>query len=74
MMARRKTIPPISAGTEAWGPERLRLGVSLRQLEAATGISRLHLSMIERGRMIPSYAEMVAVADALRAIEAGAAA
>lgn len=47
-----KTPQPASAGrptTPSWREERLRLGLSLREVEELTGINRGTLSQIERG-------------------------
>lgn len=39
--------------------------MTLRQLQAVTGINRGTLSQIERGRLVASSAELDAIADAL---------
>jgi transcriptional regulator with XRE-family HTH domain len=50
----------------AWGPERVALGLSVRQLESLSGIHRTTLSLVEAGRLIPTAAEYQAVTEALR--------
>jgi len=56
---------PLTTGGHAWGTERVRLGVSLRRLEAMTGIPRGYLSMAERGRLVPTSDEYRKVLAAL---------
>lgn len=53
-----------------WGAQRVELGMSLRELQAATGIFRGFLSRMEAGVMIPSNDEFARVMAALRAREA----
>jgi predicted transcriptional regulator len=67
MAARKHPQPPKTAGY-AWGPERVSLGLSLRRLEILSGISRVTLSLVEAGRIIPSGTEYRAVNDALRKV------
>jgi len=68
-MATRVTRPPLRTGGRAWGPERVRLGVSLRQLQALSGVDRAILSLAENGRLVPTGAEYQAVMSALRGLE-----
>jgi transcriptional regulator with XRE-family HTH domain len=56
----------LSTGGSAWGPERVRLGLSLRELSRRSGIAVPYLSLAENGRMIPSAAEYDAVTRVLR--------
>ena len=65
--------PALHTGGAAWGPERVRLGLSMRDLERLSGVNRAHLSLIEAGRLIPTGAQYAAVMTALRQVEAGAA-
>ena len=66
MAARKHPEPPRTAGN-AWGPQRVALGLSLRKLEDLSGISRATLSLAESGRLIPTGAEYQAVMKALAA-------
>ena len=65
-MARRKTPQPPRTAGNAWGPERVRLGLSLRRLAELSGVERSVLSRVESGRMIPTGDEFDAVMVALR--------
>lgn len=56
----------LSTNGHAWGPQRVALGLSLRQLETLSGINRGVLSLAEAGRLIPSGAEYQAVMAALQ--------
>lgn len=56
----------MSSGGFLWGPRRVALGLSLRDLEDLTGIYRAFLSRMENGVMIPTGDEFNAV---MRAIE-----
>ena len=64
-MAARTTLQPYRAGPHLWGPRRAQLGISLRALEAQTGIARGDLSKMERGRLFPTAAEYESVTAAL---------
>lgn len=70
-MAARKTPQPPQTAGYAWGPERVRLGLSIRQLESLSGVSRATLSLVEQGRLVPKGSEYDAVAAALRAHSEG---
>jgi len=59
----------LKSGGFAWGPERVRLGISLRELSRRTGVHKEILSMAENGRVIPSAEEYEAVTRVLRAAE-----
>lgn len=63
-MAARKDQPFVTGG-HAWGDDRVRLGISLRQLSELTGIPRGYLSMAERGRLVPTGEEYRRVMAAL---------
>ncbi len=56
----------LTTGGSAWGPERVRLGLSIRELSRRSGIDKAILSMVENGRLIPSADEYQAVMAALR--------
>ena len=64
-MARRHTQPPPRTAGYAWGPERVRLGLSLRRLRDLSGVPVPYLSMIESGRAIPTAEEWERVTAAL---------
>lgn len=62
----------------AWGPRRVDLHISIRELSIRSGVNRGDLSKIERGRMVPTgeeYAKVMAVLDKARedAVESGTA-
>lgn len=71
-MARRKTPQPPRTAGFAWGPERVRLGLSLRDLARLSGVAAPYLSMAESGRLVPTGDQWQAVMDALRRAEQGA--
>ncbi|RLB44783.1 MAG: hypothetical protein DRH30_00575 [Deltaproteobacteria bacterium] len=48
---------PLRGGDTFYGRKRRALGLSLRQVEARTGIIRGAISQIERGRLIPTDQE-----------------
>lgn len=50
-----------------WSRQRVAADVSIRQLEAATGIHRTTLSMLERGRYLPTPEEARKIDTALAA-------
>lgn len=47
----------LRAGSSEWGQRRLQAGLSIRDVEAVTGIHRTTLSMLERGRLVPTPEE-----------------
>lgn len=47
----------LRAGSSEWGRRRLEAGLSIRDLEARTGIHRTTLSLLERGRLVPTPEE-----------------
>jgi len=63
----------LKTGGRVWGPERVRLGVSIRRLAELSGVDKAILSQAENGRLIPSGAEYDAVTKALRRVQEGAA-
>jgi len=70
MAARKTPQPPKTAGA-AWGPERVRLGLSLRALETLSGVNRATLSLVESGRLVPTGREYDAVTVALATVRQG---
>ena len=64
-------------GAFLWGKRRVEAGLSIKQLEAATGIFRGFLSRMENGVMIPSAEEYekveAAIAEAMSRRSGGAA-
>ena len=66
-----RTRRPLQTGGSAWGPRRVALGLSLRQLAKMSGVARGMISLMERGRMVPTGEEYTKIMDALARIEAG---
>lgn len=64
----------LRTGGRAWGPERIALSLSIRDLAALSGIDRGILSQVENGRLIPSGDEWTAVTAALAKAREGSAA
>lgn len=64
-MARPNNIPPLRTGGQLWGPRRVEMGISLRELSKRSGISRGFLSLMENGRMVPRGDEFDRVMEAL---------
>ena len=58
----------LRTGGRSWGPERVRLGISITELARLSGVNKGILSMVENGRMIPTGPEHDAVMDALRKV------
>lgn len=65
-MAARKTPQPPKTAGYAWGKERVRLGLSLRQLAHLSGVPKSYLSLAESGRLIPTSEQYEAVMRVLR--------
>jgi predicted transcriptional regulator len=63
--------PPLRTGGSVWGPERVRLGISLGRLSKLSGVDKAILSMAENGRLIPTSDEYQRVTTALRQVETG---
>lgn len=59
----------LRSGGSAWGPQRVALGLSIRELSRLTGISRGMLSLMEHGRMVPTGEEYSRVMAALENAE-----
>lgn len=55
------------AGPRLWGPRRVQLNISLRELEKATGINRGDLSRMENRGMEPTSEEFDRIMAALEA-------
>ena len=68
-MAARRTQQPLRTGGKAWGPERVRLGISLQTLSRLSGVPEPTLSLIEHGRVVPTGDEFAAVYQVLRDAE-----
>lgn len=60
----------LRAGDSLWGRLRVNADVSIRDLEAATGVHRTTLSMLERGRLVPTPEEAEAIMSALKRLQA----
>ena len=71
-MGRRHTLPPLRTRGFVWGPQRVRLGISLAELSKRVGINKGTLSYLESGRMVPTAAEYERVLAVLRDAEAQA--
>jgi len=69
-MARRNTLPPLRTKGFNWGPQRVRLGISLGKLSGLVGINKGTLSHLESGRMNPTADEYERVSTVLRDAEA----
>lgn len=67
-MAARKTQQHVTGG-RLWGNERVRLGISLNELAARSGVPKSNLSMMEHGRLIPTSEEYDRVVAALNAVK-----
>lgn len=52
-----RTRQRLTSGGFLWGPRRVALGKSLRELEAASGVYRGFISRMENGVMIPTGEE-----------------
>jgi len=59
----------LKTGPHLWGPRRAKANVSLRELEAATGINRGLLSQMENRGLQPSGEEFDKVMAALAAVD-----
>ena len=55
----------LTTGGRAWGPQRVALGLSIRDLARLSGIDKAILSQAENGRLVPSGDEYQAVMKAL---------
>jgi transcriptional regulator with XRE-family HTH domain len=62
------THAPLHTGGRVWGPERVRLRLSIRTLAVLSGVDKAILSQAENGRLIPTGAEYDAVTAALRKV------
>jgi len=60
---------PLRTAGYLWGPRRIRLGMSLRQLAELSGVNRATLSLAEAGRLIPAGKDYDAVVQALDSVE-----
>ena len=60
------TVTTFRTGGLAWGPERVRLGISIRELAHRSGGDKAILSMAEHGRLVPKADEYEAVTRVLR--------
>lgn len=69
-----QTNTRIKTAGGAWGPQRVALGLSLRALAKASGVSHVTLALAEQGRLIPTGDEYQSVMRALDAHKSGDAA
>ena len=51
----------------AWGPQRVALGLSLRELAKLSGVNHVTLALAEQGRLVPTGDEYQKVMAALQA-------
>lgn len=65
----RSYRPPLRTIGGAWGAWRVRVGMSMRELERRSGVNRWILSLAEQGRLTPTGAEFDAVYEVLSAEE-----
>lgn len=63
-----RTRAPLTSGGLLWGTQRVAAGISVRQLEERSGVSRGLISLMERGRFIPDVDQYAAITSALAAI------
>lgn len=68
-MAARKHNP-LRSGGHVWGPRRVALGISIRDLEELSGVARPTISQAERGRLIATPAEHDKIEKVLIGLEA----
>jgi transcriptional regulator with XRE-family HTH domain len=59
------TSKPLRSGGHIWGPQRVALGISIRQLAELSGVHRGTLSLIEQGRLVPTGEDYQKVMKAL---------
>ena len=57
----------IKTAGAAWGPQRVALGLSLRELSKLCGVNIVTLSLAEQGRLVPTGDEYQKVMAALGA-------
>jgi transcriptional regulator with XRE-family HTH domain len=72
MDSNRKSTVRTAGG--AWGPQRVALGLSLRELAKLSGVNHVTLALAEQGRLIPTGDEYQKVMGALTAAGASASA
>ena len=68
-MAARIQAQLLTTGGFLWGPRRVRLSISLRQLALNSGVDKGTLSRCEAGRMIPTGEQFDRVMAALDTVE-----
>lgn len=59
---------PLRKHPYPWSEARVAAGVSLRELEVATGINRATLSLLDRGRLVPTPEEARRILVALKMV------
>ena len=65
MDSNRKSTVRTAGG--AWGPQRVALGLSLRELARLSGVNHVTLALAEQGRLVPTGDEYQKVMAALQA-------
>ena len=68
MDSNRKSTVRTAGG--AWGPQRVALGLSLRELAKLSGVNHVTLALAEQGRLVPTGDEYQKVMAALKRGEA----
>jgi len=61
---------PLRTGGNLWGEQRVRAGISLRQLAKESGVGRGFLSLMEQGRMMPTSEQYARIVKALERLAA----
>lgn len=59
---------PLRTAGRVWGPERVKLGLTIRELEKLSGVDKAYISMAESGRMVPTAEEYQAIMEAFRKV------
>lgn len=70
-MTTRRAPQALNTGGLLWGPKRVRLGISIRELARVSGVNRGLISLMETGRMVPTGLEYDHIQAAIDAIVVG---
>jgi transcriptional regulator with XRE-family HTH domain len=57
--------PKVRTAGGLWGPQRVALGLSLRELARLSGVNHVTLALAEQGRLVPTGDEYQKVVAAL---------
>lgn len=67
---RRRARPhPLVEHPTDWGRLRVARNLSIRELEARSGVPRITLSFLERGRLVPTAEEAARIVGVLRPLD-----